>query len=749
MKQNRQNRIATRSCRLYSRRSDQEDPFSDSDSEDGMQDDSQGGEKIEGVSSKRRRSEDKNEVTGQALSCGILGLLPALPLDVQLEIFSNLLPKDILSLARTTKVFREMLMTKKATTVWKESREKGSVPDCPPWLSEPAWAALLFEKNCEYCGAKEVVKLDLMILKRFCQKCQNQNAVSRNQLELISGGIEIDVFDLVLPLEQRYTRNHLSQLSVPASSRDVFWIADVQNLHRKQNELQKRVDMGIPGAQGALDDFRAEQKSRCAYITKVHSRLYTWRQDYFNLRRANISERRLRSRTQIKERLSALGHAEQDLGFLDAEPAANKSYIISERKWETLEPLFVAEAIRARATRLENASRTLLINMEARYIAYKKSLHPSQWKFLIPFKLLVVLEPFFVHTTPETPLKGSPEILDDLFRTLPSLLTHINDERTAKLISLLPTTKCFTKEQLESSEFSTTSIHLKLATSVFKCIEGNYLFGIDEVRAHHCGARSPAFSMVYPFTDYAKHCKQRKELLLNPRFQFMPAAATIISKLAEIVGLDPASATVLDLDRCIDAKNDEKSMRFACAGCTVRKERYEYQFYRIGYTWRGLAAHLDSTDAGHNPSFSFTELPLPQAEEIKQREMDQSSSQLKWACALCVVHVNAPQTRELAEKHLIANHACHPIKNPIEPDDLVITDTSQDILGCMKFVVPLSSLEVTPTSRPTDDTRCCRCTRVQDRVRVWVHTAVKDHLRAKHNIASPQVNFDYEYIVIA
>jgi hypothetical protein len=77
------------------------------------------------------------------------------------QIFGHLSPKDILSISRASKIFRETLMTRSATTVWKAARDRIGAPECPSWMSEPAWAALLFGHLCQ---VKFVIILENVIL---------------------------------------------------------------------------------------------------------------------------------------------------------------------------------------------------------------------------------------------------------------------------------------------------------------------------------------------------------------------------------------------------------------------------------------------------------------------------------------------------------------------------------------------------------------------------------------------------------
>ncbi|KAI0270431.1 hypothetical protein BC834DRAFT_513846 [Gloeopeniophorella convolvens] len=84
---------------------------------------------------------------------GSLKNMLTLPLDALFEIFSRIQPADLLSLARTSKDLRGVLMSRKSTSIWMAARRNAdvaAVPDPPEWLSEPAWAHLLF--GPEVCG---------------------------------------------------------------------------------------------------------------------------------------------------------------------------------------------------------------------------------------------------------------------------------------------------------------------------------------------------------------------------------------------------------------------------------------------------------------------------------------------------------------------------------------------------------------------------------------------------------------------
>ena len=65
------------------------------------------------------------------------------------QIFKCCMPMDLLSLSRTTKVFRQFLMARSAAPLWKIARlNVEGLPERPAHLSEPAYANLAFDAHC-------------------------------------------------------------------------------------------------------------------------------------------------------------------------------------------------------------------------------------------------------------------------------------------------------------------------------------------------------------------------------------------------------------------------------------------------------------------------------------------------------------------------------------------------------------------------------------------------------------------------
>lgn len=77
------------------------------------------------------------------------------------QILDHLHPRDILSLARTSKPFRALLMNRRNAFIWKAARTAlpDGLPDPHPFLSEPALAHLMFTSQCHVSACFDSVTL--------------------------------------------------------------------------------------------------------------------------------------------------------------------------------------------------------------------------------------------------------------------------------------------------------------------------------------------------------------------------------------------------------------------------------------------------------------------------------------------------------------------------------------------------------------------------------------------------------------
>ncbi|KAH9854174.1 hypothetical protein C2E23DRAFT_86490 [Lenzites betulinus] len=113
------------------------------------------------VVSRRLSDSDKSA----APSCSSSGAAPV--------IFEFLHPRDLLNLARTTGSFRAFLMSRTSALYWKRARQSvEGLPDCPPHLSEPAYANLVFFPHCHNCLTGNIHTIIYEFSARYCRRCK-------------------------------------------------------------------------------------------------------------------------------------------------------------------------------------------------------------------------------------------------------------------------------------------------------------------------------------------------------------------------------------------------------------------------------------------------------------------------------------------------------------------------------------------------------------------------------------------------
>ncbi|TFK92410.1 hypothetical protein K466DRAFT_625452, partial [Polyporus arcularius HHB13444] len=112
--------------------------------------------------------------------------MPTLPVDVLLEIFAHMHPRDLLNMSRTSRDFRSFLMNRANAGLWRAARSnEPGLPECPPFLSEPAYANVVFSSLCHVClkNVPHHTRVFIEFGARYCTKCGDDMLVDRDQDE--------------------------------------------------------------------------------------------------------------------------------------------------------------------------------------------------------------------------------------------------------------------------------------------------------------------------------------------------------------------------------------------------------------------------------------------------------------------------------------------------------------------------------------------------------------------------------------
>ncbi|OSD05398.1 hypothetical protein PYCCODRAFT_1234977 [Trametes coccinea BRFM310] len=101
--------------------------------------------------------------------------LTEMPVELLTETFSYLELKDFVNLVRVNRFFCDLMLNRRHAHMWRAAREQVvGLPDLPPFLSEPAFARLLYSKLCHGCGIARVEKVQWWCFKRYCKPCREK-----------------------------------------------------------------------------------------------------------------------------------------------------------------------------------------------------------------------------------------------------------------------------------------------------------------------------------------------------------------------------------------------------------------------------------------------------------------------------------------------------------------------------------------------------------------------------------------------
>ncbi|KAJ3502257.1 hypothetical protein NLJ89_g8968 [Agrocybe chaxingu] len=691
-----------------------------------------------------------------------LSLLPTMPLDVLFEVFSHLSPKDIINLARTSRIFRETLMTTNATMVWKTAREQVGAPDCPSYMSEPQWAVLLFGNICQTCGAKNIQRVDFGLLRRVCTNCKKAHLVVESKFAARFPDIDDEVLSFVL-----YTKVGGWSHGYARSSR-FFWVADIDRMVRKLAEYQHNVHLRRAGAQKALKDFKARRMELVQDVRENIREREDWCDDFamgrYRDKHAVIDERI----KAITGKFIGLGYTTSDVEWIHYQRECQQPALLTDRIWTRIRPLLEPAVLQKKRERLEremqgirSARRTIV---HTSYQEFQTTLMPSQWKYLPRTVDICAMEPFAKVIDAEADVTVTAADFAEAFRQLPDLLTAASDARKLMARKLFEN-----RNQLDPFNFRESRTKqpppsapepeageivedagppspppdpLDLATTVFACQEvpyggyGNiapYLFGWDGVASHN-NCRPDLFS---PAADRNQWYLRRIEVSPGPpKVAFSVSGSNAARAVVEAAALDEKTATVSDMDA--------KDLRFECSACPAKKKVGSTSWTKPGYKWRDFVSISRSiyhcAVRCHNSVEKVVVVISPEnCAKVKEDEMnDPKRAKNLWTCGHCSAYHNL-ERREVVLEHL---QTLHNISTPREPDDLFLLErtVSKDIF---EAGYPVDAPVTAKGSVKTINCLVCCKDKLSGNNRVFDLRGVQDHLRAKHKINAPVANVHY------
>ncbi|KAI0943394.1 hypothetical protein AcW1_002566 [Taiwanofungus camphoratus] len=456
--------------------------------------------------------------------------MPNMPLDIIVEICGYLEPRDLLALARTSRPFRALLMTRESAHLWKAARKNlEGFPGCPQHLSEPAYANLAFSPHCHLCLKNNVKSVLWDFSVRYCSTCkEKQTTVYIDHLPHPLYAYMNDSPDLLnYILDSRRSLYHVPQVS--ALRRD--WNKVKQNKLRAERFIQDQ-----KGLVKRIHDH-ANLCKRWAYSQAVS------RETELD----DIRENRLQA---IISRLRELGWHE-DLEYLkrdDYGPLANHEQVrqpkkLTDKGWEKIreQVLCLMQKIRDRRLteeryrilrkRLQHLSRMMIgLYAETRRTA------ADEFK---PFFMDFALMPEF-RAIADAP--SNTNVTDTDFFALRDQIPTLTERWQADIKNRLTN---LVRKNIKVDEKMDP---LDLAVAFFRCCDCKTVLPYPEVVAHKCFR--PDYITSYRVPDLYTRVALSIAGAWSWSFDNLEVRGTLqwVEKIVRACGKDPSSTTRGEMD---------------------------------------------------------------------------------------------------------------------------------------------------------------------------------------------------------
>ncbi|KAF9553640.1 hypothetical protein CPC08DRAFT_822184 [Agrocybe pediades] len=606
-----------------------------------------------------KKTQDSSIKKGAGKRKKSLSLLLTMPLDVLFEIFGHMHPRDLVSLARTSKIFKQTLLASDAVTVWMTARKRLGGPDCPPYMTEPAWTALIFGKpECIHCGVRNVHKVDFMLRLRICTTCKKSNLVVESK------------FSKMFPDADKAVMNLLTYTNVggwahgSASKNRFFWKADIEKMIKKYAALKNDIKLRRPNAKKVLEDFVKERQEMIKKILELSPAHEEWLENEVTERMNNNYSIQNQRYEDIKARCIAMGYTESDFQSLSYIPQVTQAVPLTEQAWQRMRPIIEEKIAEVKARRLARDYAQLKLSRQrliARlYKDYVATVERSQWPYLPHPDDVLFYEPFAQFVNAPFSAGATLEDLQDARQLLPTIIKDISDAKKAKFLSQMSTTGDATQAERSELQVAIEESRCDLATLVFAKAQENsrdhpVMIGWQRALTHSC---------LTP-ERLEDTCGWSSESGVNPDFitlSFSRKGSDVAKKLVELVGLDPHRATIADMDA--------REERFLCTQC-VYSNKFR-AWYRIDYSWQDAVSHAVSSPHGEETA-TFELISPSKLNQYRQDEVSMSPSwrYRQWTCAHCLDYFNDHARHPDIIQHVTTEHQ---ILMPKEVEDYFVLD---------------------------------------------------------------------------
>ncbi|TBU32433.1 hypothetical protein BD311DRAFT_654742 [Dichomitus squalens] len=283
--------------------------------------------------------------------------MPQMPLDVLIEIFAFMHPRDLLNLARTTKPFRSLLMAKTARKMWEAvmARVEGLLP-CPPYMSEPAYINLLFFSHCHSCLKSNIQNIIFEFGVRYCNRCRSDLILRMDACA--------DVHFRINPLKGSLERCFSYEVG-KSDDRKWFHKPELETFCKRWDSLEDDL------ARKALIE---EYAARVRLIDEAVGAYLDWKSGEKARRAAELEEIRATRVRSIRDRLRQEGWGEEFdkmspnwQSYLELENFSAKPEPLTDRRWQNIRQDAVSFMERAKSDRLAQERKLVLLDRLSKF----------------------------------------------------------------------------------------------------------------------------------------------------------------------------------------------------------------------------------------------------------------------------------------------------------------------------------------------------------------------------------------------
>ncbi|KAI9569475.1 hypothetical protein HD554DRAFT_2020544 [Boletus coccyginus] len=626
-------------------------------------------------------------------------------MDILFEIFGHLMPLDLLRLARTTKQFRQLLMHRSSVSIWIAARKNvPDLPDCPPYMSEPQFANLVFDTHCHECSSPNIRSIDWRIGRRICAKCAKEQSLVNTE---VSDSTESRSFAFTNFSQER--------------GRPFYYSKDLHEFQLKRASFTDHEER---------DRFVKERQALVIQMEKHGALLENWAANQAKDRSEQLDDLRRERKTAIIKKLTELGWGSEIEQIPYRDDLSHHRLVkqptrLTPRIWANIQGEMVSYMEQMRTQRLERDRKALVISRKRIAIsilrAYKIShlpltdVMPEPMDFCAMSQVLDILELPTETEVTENTFAPIVEKMDELVgewrtRILGSLVQKVKDS----LCSHRPRVNRLS--ETADSTLMDKMANLSLATTVFNCkccnprpdtdstsSEDDFLdswgFGLSprrqrprsnplffpKVLGHHCLTKQHGFNWDNSSGDPTKqfdYPRGNRTRWACQLLQVDEKAGKMAASVVTACGLDPETTTASEMDQL----NHE----LACLECLEWSDEEWDQADAPVFDWRAAVTHNCRSHPGRT-NIEWKLLDDEDAPDVVDVDEEYRAGQailsaftlqgfvlgdvyagppeeMVWLCAHCL---DLPSEAECLELSKMKNHLSltHSISEPQENQD--------------------------------------------------------------------------------